>query len=78
MDKLEDAFIAYLEDAAATEPASRAEQDRGTSRTDPARGLAGVCGPGGSICAGCGPMRGGKRWKSCVIRSGSLSRSLAR
>ncbi len=33
--------------------------------------------PRGSIWAGCGPMRAGRRWKSCAIRSGSPFRSSA-
>ena len=32
-----------------------------------------LCLPGGSIGAGCGLIPVGKRWKSCVIRSGSPS-----
>ena len=72
MDKLEDAFIAYLEDAAGTRTGRKAgARPRHLPKPIRAGGFAGVCSPRGSICAGCGPMRAGRRWKSCAIRSGS-------
>ena len=76
MKSLEEAFIAYLEDAAGFEPGakpSEAEAPPEPSKPRPRRPREPRC----SICAASGPMRGGRRWRSCGIRSASRSRSSA-
>jgi ribosome-dependent ATPase len=77
MDNLEDAFIAYLEDAAGV----GADRNEGVVRQPVARpeyAEASPFAPGCSTGAASGRMRGARRWKSCAIRSDSPFRFSAR
>ena len=73
---LEDAFISYLEEAAAGATAA-ASADSASRRRADASGLGdrrATNAARGSVCGGCSPTRSARRWSCCAIRSGWASR----